>query len=104
MRSRVASLIAILAAVSVAWVPVTMAQQAPAPPAPAPAMAEKTIEGKIKSVDPTGKSVTLADDTKLMIPDTVKVSRADLQAGATVKVSYEEKGGQKVVTKLEIKQ
>jgi Cu/Ag efflux protein CusF len=83
--------IAVLGALVVAPV---MAQQAPA--------GGKTIEGKVMSVDPSGKSLTLDDGTKLTIPDSVKVSKADLKPGAAVKAAYEEKDGQKVLTHLEI--
>jgi len=69
----------------------------------APVMAQaKTIEGKVMAVDPSGKSLTLDDGTKLTIPDTVKFSKADLKPGAAVKAAYEEKDGQKVLTQLEI--
>jgi Cu/Ag efflux protein CusF len=57
-------------------------------------------QGKIKSVDPSGKMVTLDDGTQLMIPPTVKVEKQMLKPGANVKASYEEKDGQKVVTSL----
>jgi len=83
--------IAVLGALVVAPV---MAQQAPA--------GGKMIEGKVMSVDPSGKSLTLDDGTKLTIPDSVKVSKADLKPGAAVKAAYEEKDGQKVLTHLEI--
>jgi len=83
--------IAVLGALVVAPV---MAQQAPA--------AGKMIEGKVMSVDPSGKSLTLDDGTKLTIPDSVKVSKTDLKPGAAVKAAYEEKDGQKVLTHLEI--
>jgi hypothetical protein len=62
----------------------------------------KTIQGKVQAVDPGGKSVTLDDGTKLMIPDSVQYSKADLKAGAAVKASYEEKDGQKILTNLEV--
>ena len=70
----------------------------------APVMAQqaKTIEGKVMAVDPSGKSVTLDDGTKLSIPEGAKFSRADLKPGAAVKAAYEEKDGQKVITNLEI--
>jgi Cu/Ag efflux protein CusF len=84
--------IAVLGALVVAPV---MAQQAPAGGA-------KTVQGKIMTVDPAGKSVTLDDGTKLTIPDSVKVSQADLKPGAAVKAAYEEKDGQKILTHLEI--
>ena len=56
------------------------------------------VEGKIKTVDPSGKMVTLDDGTKLTIPPTLSVEKKALQPGANVKASYEEKGGQKVAT------
>ena len=56
------------------------------------------VQGKIKSVDPSGKMVTLDDGTQLMIPPTIKLEKQALQPGANVKASYEEKNGQKVAT------
>jgi hypothetical protein len=70
--------------------------------APVATAQSKTIEGKVMVVDPTGKSLTLDDGTKLTIPETVKFSRADLKPGAAVKASYEEKDGQKILTNLEV--
>lgn len=60
------------------------------------------VEGKIKSVDQTGRMLTLEDGTKLMIPASVRVNRKDLMPGADVKASFEDKGTQKVVTQIEI--
>ena len=93
MKALFASLtvIAVLGAFVVAPV---MAQQAPA--------GAKMVEGKVMTVDPSGKSVTLDDGTKLTIPDGAKFSRADLKPGAAVKAAYEEKDGQKILTNLEI--
>jgi Cu/Ag efflux protein CusF len=64
--------------------------------------AAKSIEGKVMAVDPSGKSLTLDDGTKLTIPETVKFSKADLKPGASVKAAYEEKDGQKILTSLEV--
>ncbi len=58
--------------------------------------------GKIKSVDPAGKTVLLEDGTRLLIPASVTVEPAALKAGATVKATVEEKGGQKVVTAIQV--
>ena len=58
------------------------------------------VEGKIATV--SGAKVTLADGTELMIPSDVKVQRSDLKPGATVKASFEERGGQKVVTAIAV--
>jgi len=52
----------------------------------------------LKSVDATGKTVTLDDGTKLAIPPTLAVEKKALKPGANVKASYEEKGGEKVAT------
>src|SRR5262245_60209264 len=60
---------ALLVVALVGWVGAVSAQQAPAPAAPAPAapaqapMAEKTLEGKVKTVDQAKKQVTLEDGT-----------------------------------------
>jgi Cu/Ag efflux protein CusF len=81
------------------------AQQAPSSaPAPvsSPAAARIEVSGKIKSVDPAGRTVLLEDGTRLVIPESVTVSPAALKAGATVKASVEEKGGQKVVTAIQV--
>jgi ribosomal protein S1 len=56
------------------------------------------VEGKIKSVDASGKTVTLDNGTKLAIPPTLAVEKKALKPGASVKASYEEKGGEKVAT------
>ncbi len=71
------------------------------PQAPAPEK-EQEIQGKIKSVDPSGKEVTLEDGTKLMLPDQVKVNRNLLKEGATVKARFKEEGGQKVVIRITV--
>jgi hypothetical protein len=74
---------------------------ASAPKAPATAAATE-VSGKIKSIDPAGRTVLLEDGTRLMIPDSVKVAPGALKAGATVKASVENKGGQKVVTAIQV--
>jgi hypothetical protein len=65
-------------------------------------MVRTEVSGTIKSVDPAGRTVLLVDGTRLMIPESVRVTPADLKPGATVKASVEEKGGQKVVTAIQI--
>jgi len=64
----------------------------------APVAWAEDVQGKIKSVDASGKMVTLDDGTQLMIPPTLKVEKQALKPGANVKASYEEKDGQKVAT------
>lgn len=75
---------------------------APAPAGKAAAAAKSEVRGKIKSVDPAGRTVLLEDGTRLMIPESVNVNQADLKPGATVKASVQEKGGQKVVTSIQL--
>lgn len=60
------------------------------------------VQGKIKSVDPTGRQVTLEDGTALMIPAAMKVDRQALQPGADVKASFDVKGKQKIVTAIQV--
>jgi hypothetical protein len=59
-------------------------------------------QGKIKTVDPTGRIITLEDGTQLTIPATVRLERTALMPGAAVKVSYEEKNGEKVVRTIDV--
>lgn len=54
------------------------------------------IQGKIKSVDASGRMVTLDDGTKIVLPPTLTVEKQALQPGATVKASYDEKDGQNI--------
>lgn len=61
------------------------------------------MEGKIKSWDAAGNTLVLDDGTQLSITSAVKVDRAQLKEGATVKVSYDEKDGKKVVNAIEVK-
>jgi hypothetical protein len=95
MKAVLASLTAIAVLGALVVAPVVMAQTS------APAAA-KTIEGKVMTVDPAGKSLTLDDGTKLMISDAVKFNKADLKPGAAVKAAYEVKNGQNILTSLEV--
>jgi Rieske Fe-S protein len=63
--------------------------------------ADKRVEGTIKSVQ--GTTVTLDDGTTLSIPSSVKVSRAQLKPGAMIVAEYQERGGQKIATSVQIK-
>lgn len=65
-------------------------------------VAAAEIEGKIKSVDPSTRSITLENGTELMIPAEVVLDDRLLQPGAEIRASFEEKDdGQKVVMTLE---
>ena len=95
-------LVALLVAMPVGWVSQIHAQATPGyQGAPAPG-AMQHVEGKIKSLDPSGRMLTLEDGTQLTIPPTVSVPRGTLKEGAIVKASFEEKSGQKVVTSLQV--
>ena len=100
LRSISVLLLAVLVVLPLAWVSESHAQASPGSAPAAGGM--KQIEGAIKSVDPSGRMVTLDDGTKLTIPPTVNVPKGDLKEGAMVKASFEEKGGQNVVTSLQV--
>jgi Cu/Ag efflux protein CusF len=76
-------LVALLFAMSVAWA------------------ADKEMQGKVKGWDATAGIVTLEDGTMLSVPASV-AQRGDIKEGAMVKVSYDEKDGKKVVSKVEV--
>ena len=70
-------------------------------PAPSPSGTDaKQLQGEIQKVD--GNKLTLTDGTELTIPGNVLVQQGDLRPGASVKASYEERGGEKVATSLQI--
>jgi len=75
---------------------------APVPQAAQPSVTNQVrqVEGTIERV--TGDRVTLANGTELTIPGSGNGQREDLKPGESVKASYEEKGGQKVVTFLQV--
>jgi hypothetical protein len=89
----------------VGWVGVVSAQQtpAPAPPAAGAAAGEKTMEGKVKSVDQAKKQVTLEDGTSFTIPAGVQVEWASITPGKTVSIHYTEAGQMKTVRKVDVK-
>ena len=60
----------------------------------------KVVQGKIKSLEQS--SVTLEDGTTLVFPESIKVVPDSLKEGATIKATYEEQGGQKVVISIEV--
>jgi len=59
------------------------------------------IEGKVKSVDQSDRTVTLEDGTRIVLPDTMDLDQ--LREGANVTVSYEEKDGKNEATNVEVK-
>lgn len=60
------------------------------------------IQGKIKSVDLSGKKVILEDGTQLVIPPDVPVPAKSVKPGADVKASYKDGDGNKIITSIEI--
>jgi len=98
----------IVAFAPIAWV----GKVVPASPTQTPALTDspaqprmsnnEAIEGKIKSLDKSGESVTLEDGTTLTIPDSLKAARAILKEGAMLRATYQEKRGEKVATSLDV--
>jgi hypothetical protein len=60
------------------------------------------VHGKIRNVDPSGRMLTLEDGTRLTIPANVRVERKHLTPGADIKASFEDKGGEKIDTAIEV--
>jgi Cu/Ag efflux protein CusF len=58
------------------------------------------VSGKIQKVDTSDRSIVLEDGTQLWLAESV--SADDLKEGATVKASYEEKDGKKIVTEIQV--
>ena len=59
------------------------------------------VQGKVKSVDPSGTKVTLEDGTQLTIPGNLDAKA--LKPGADVRVTYADRGSDKVVTSIEVR-
>jgi ferric-dicitrate binding protein FerR (iron transport regulator) len=66
-----------------------------------PVWAEE-VSGKIQKVDSADRSIVLEDGTQLWLAESVSADQ--LKEGATVKASYEEKDGKKVVTEIQVSQ
>ena len=66
-----------------------------------PLAAAAEIEGKIKTIDTSDRTIVLDDGTKVSVGD--GVSMDTLQEGTDVKVSYEERDGKNVATSVEVK-
>jgi len=62
--------------------------------------AAEQISGKIQKVDASERTFVLEDGTKLQLAEGLPTE--GLKEGASVKASYEERDGQKVVTEIEI--
>ena len=66
--------------------------------------AEKMVEGKVKSIDPSGTEITLTDGTRLMTPQGAAIRPGALAEGSTVVASYREENGRNVLTQLALKE
>jgi uncharacterized protein DUF1344 len=106
MRQAFVTLLALSMAGTYAWaqtVPSSPDQVGPpaqVAPSDSRAPQAKEIQGKVKTLDRSKNTVTLEDGTRLMIPESIKVSSGTLKKGAMVIATYEEKDGQKVVTSI----
>jgi Cu/Ag efflux protein CusF len=83
MSRVVTILVAVLLVVSVAWA--------------------ADIEGKVKTWDPATKMITLENGTQLSVAADAKMMGDPVKEGSTVKASYDEKDGKKVITQIEVK-
>jgi Cu/Ag efflux protein CusF len=60
------------------------------------------VQGKIKTFDAASKMITLEDGTQLSVSDDAKVQVDQLKPGASIKASYDEKDGKKVISNVEV--
>jgi hypothetical protein len=67
----------------------------------APLAMAAEIEGTIKTIDTSDRTIVLDDGTKVSVAD--GVSMDTLKEGTDVKVSYEERDGKNVATSVEVK-
>jgi hypothetical protein len=58
------------------------------------------IQGKIQKIDPAERTIVLEDGTQLWVAEGVSMDNAT--EGKSVKASYEERDGKKVVTTLDV--
>lgn len=104
MRQALVALVTLVMAGSPTWAQTTPPTQRPAgptaPPTPTePSKAQPTaVQGKIKTLDPSSKTLTLEDGTTLTVPESVGMT--GLEEGARVIVTYEGTGEQKVATSV----
>ena len=59
------------------------------------------IEGKVKSVDQSDRTVTLEDGTRIVVPQGMDLDQ--LREGAEITMSYEEKDGKNEATNVQVK-
>ena len=66
--------------------------------------AEQTVEGQVKSINPSGTEITLTDGTTLRTPQGAAIRPGVLAEGSTVIASYREQDGSKILTELALKE
>jgi hypothetical protein len=100
---------------AMAQAPGTPPRPAPSPAAPAAPEKEKEVEGTVKKVDATKKSVQVSSGllglfgATLEVDDSTKInvdgkdgSIADIREGARVKASYESRDGRNVAKSIDV--
>jgi hypothetical protein len=65
---------------------------------------EKMLVGQVRSVDETGTEITLTDGTKLLTPPGSILRPGVLEEGMVVVAVYREENGDKILTKLSLRQ
>ncbi|PYN47666.1 MAG: hypothetical protein DME00_14795 [Candidatus Rokuibacteriota bacterium] len=65
---------------------------------------EKMLVGQVQSVDETGTQITLTDGTKLLTPPGSILRPGVLEEGMVVVAVYREENGDKILTKLSLRQ
>ncbi len=65
---------------------------------------EKMLVGQVQSVDETGTEITLTDGTKLLTPPGAIIRPGALEEGTMVVAMYREENGDKILTKLSLRQ
>ena len=65
---------------------------------------EKMLVGQVQSVDETGTEITLTDGTKLLTPPGAIIRPGALEEGTMVVAMYQEENGDKILTKLSLRQ
>ena len=80
------------------------AGQRPPPGVQLPPGEDKIIEGEVRSIDPSGREITLTDGTRLVAPPGAALKPGVLSEGMKVIASYREHNGDNVLTELALKE
>ena len=101
--------ILVMASVTIAVEAVAQTQAPPAGQRPPPSVQlppgeDKIIEGEVRSIDPSGREITLTDGTRLITPPGATLKPGVLTEGMKVIASYREHNGNNVLTDLALKE